>query len=503
MLEEIKSLVGHKVKRIGKDKAGDIYIDFYSNILFASSHPIFCRICFLSDKKKKALVKHPFEDFLKYHKVIEIQQIGLDRIFYIGFSKHKYNIQYYLVFEITGPSSNIYLLDSVKRIVFQLKSRAKKRIGETYCLTHKQDITAKKALKTISEAGSPVAVLEQRFRKLPPWIKQMEEMGGKSEIAEFLSKVVNKAEAYIVFKNDNPIFISPVKSFDSSRREKSFSDAVSQYYKHLIAEEKREQLSRKICNEIKAKKNILKKLSEEFENVRASGEFKIRGELILVNLGKIKRGESLLKLKDPYKETGIIEIKMDPKKSAVKNADEYFKRYRKAQRSQKVIKKREQVIKKEIRESEELMQEIANFDVSKLIEFEERYSFGEHGKRRKVGIKKEFRTFHTKTGKTVLVGRNKIENERLTFKVAKGKDIFFHVRESPGSHTILVNDGKLTKTDIEETAGIAAHFSKAKHSKIVPVSYTERKYVRKSKKLGPGKVLLIREKTIFVEPSIP
>ena len=106
----------------------------------------------------------------------------------------------------------------------------------------------------------------------------------------------------------------------------------------------------------------------------------------------------------------------------------------------------------------------------------------------------------------VLVGRSNFENDEITFQVAKPTDYWFHAQGVPGSHVVLRpragGDGPPASV-IERTASIAAHFSKAKHSSLVPVIYTQRKYVRKFRGARPGQVTCEREKMVMVPPALP
>jgi predicted ribosome quality control (RQC) complex YloA/Tae2 family protein len=105
----------------------------------------------------------------------------------------------------------------------------------------------------------------------------------------------------------------------------------------------------------------------------------------------------------------------------------------------------------------------------------------------------------------VLVGKDSENNDILTVKVAKQNDYWFHARGSSGSHVVLRFNGKEKppKDIIKKTAQIAAFYSKAKNSKIVPVCYTQKKYVVKRKGMDPGQVSLLREDVVMVAPVLP
>jgi predicted ribosome quality control (RQC) complex YloA/Tae2 family protein len=90
----------------------------------------------------------------------------------------------------------------------------------------------------------------------------------------------------------------------------------------------------------------------------------------------------------------------------------------------------------------------------------------------------------------------------LTFKIASGKDIWFHTKDIPGSHVILITEGKsITETAIFEAASLAAYHSKGRESENVPVDYTQVRYVKKPTRAKPGMVIFTNNKTIYVNPQ--
>jgi predicted ribosome quality control (RQC) complex YloA/Tae2 family protein len=114
---------------------------------------------------------------------------------------------------------------------------------------------------------------------------------------------------------------------------------------------------------------------------------------------------------------------------------------------------------------------------------------------------------HTLSGGwIVLVGRSNRENDVLTHRIARQHDLWLHARGVAGSHVILQREGhreKPGKPIIEQAAAIAAYYSKARTSSMVPVVYTEKRYVRKPRKAAPGLAVCIREKVVLVEPRLP
>jgi predicted ribosome quality control (RQC) complex YloA/Tae2 family protein len=201
-----------------------------------------------------------------------------------------------------------------------------------------------------------------------------------------------------------------------------------------------------------------------------------------------------VKVFNPYAQQEI-EINLDPAKGPRENAEDYFKRYKKLKRG--IPKKQEQIRK--------LKTQIESLKSSVDFEKDTRGKSTVPEKEKKVSL--PFREFVLDSGSKVYVGKNAKSNMELTFRFARPDDYFFHIRGYEGAHTILrpvMQKGQnIKKDDIEKAASIAAYFSKAKTQKKVPVSYTQRKYLKKSKKGKLGTVVLMRESVVFVDPGLP
>ncbi|UCE25102.1 MAG: DUF814 domain-containing protein, partial [Candidatus Zixiibacteriota bacterium] len=125
---------------------------------------------------------------------------------------------------------------------------------------------------------------------------------------------------------------------------------------------------------------------------------------------------------------------------------------------------------------------------------------------REVAPRLPYRPYVLSSGLTIFVGRDGADNDRTTFEFARPYELWFHTQQCAGSHVVMKYPNKSfepSRREIEETAAIAAYFSKARKDSLVPVVYTQRKYVRKPRRAKPGLVLVEREKSVMVEPTKP
>ncbi|MCE5252391.1 NFACT family protein [bacterium] len=229
------------------------------------------------------------------------------------------------------------------------------------------------------------------------------------------------------------------------------------------------------------------------------------GNTILANPHRIKRGMTSATLDDPYSPGGgQITVELDPALDGPGNAERFFQRARKLRAASKhaeeriaSLRRRLETLRAESSRAESLE------DLKELRTIADRYvRTGEPG--RAYEAEEPFpRRFVSASGLEIIVGRNDSENDELV-RWARKNDIWLHAQGVGGSHVILRSPGKQNPDhrSLEEAASVAAYYSKAKTSAVVPVVWTAVKYVVKRKGQGPGQVTYTREKVLFVEPGI-
>lgn len=228
---------------------------------------------------------------------------------------------------------------------------------------------------------------------------------------------------------------------------------------------------------------------------------------------QVPPGAREVELPDLYNEGQTRRIKLDPALSVREQVARRYRRAAKRERSRTALATRINEVENEVINVAEALQAIAETDdvarglsviAATMKACGIRPPQSKPAAREAAG--KQYRRFDLEHGWFVLVGRNDQENDEITFRVARPDDIWMHAQQVPGSHIVLKSLGKPGNPSdkiLEIAAAIAAHYSKAKHAKLVPVIYTRRKYVRKFRGARPGQVTCEREKTIFAEPKLP
>ena len=266
------------------------------------------------------------------------------------------------------------------------------------------------------------------------------------------------------------------------------------------------QVLKVLHNELKKDRRKVKKLKQQLEDAAKADYYRIRGEILTTYLGKLTAGMTEITLPNFYDDNKPLKIKLDPELSPSRNAQKYFTKYDKLKTSVDYVKEQLKLANDEINYLANIESQI---DLASPADIQEiRLELQQQGyikqkrqkskKRRKVRVSKP-EEFHTSNGTTVLVGKNNLQNDRLSFKIANKNDIWLHVKDIPGSH-VIIRDSDPDEQTLLEAAQLAAYFSKGRNSDNVPVDYLPAKRLRKPNGAKPGFVTFTGQKTLYVTP---
>lgn len=247
----------------------------------------------------------------------------------------------------------------------------------------------------------------------------------------------------------------------------------------------------------------------ELEKCAERDNLRIAGDLISASLYQIEKGSASVELDNFYDENmGKLKIKLDPALSPSQNAQKYYKEYRKARTAEEKLTEQIGQAGQELEYLDTVFEELSRAeterDLSEIRQelMEQGYVKAQKGKQKPPAAAAPLE-FTTSDGFQVLVGRNNRQNDRLTLRQASNNDFWFHTKNIPGSHAILVTDGRdPTETALLEAAKLAAAHSRGKDSSQVPVDYTQVRNVSKPQGAKPGMVIYVNYKTVYVTPAV-
>jgi predicted ribosome quality control (RQC) complex YloA/Tae2 family protein len=418
-----------------------------------------------------------YSSVFKDKKVLKIKQLGLDRILIIELEE---NLK--IIFELFGRRSDCLFLRGDK-ILSSLKGVKKER--------YKLPSVPKglNLLNAYEDELIDAIINEKKINGLTVgYIKSLKLKGVK-----FVSSFAQRKFNPTVFDD----ILSPY-TLPEGKKFSTMDEAVIYYFEEKSREEERKRLLDII--ETQLEKQILKneEILTQLSEPKDISIYKQMGDAILTYREKIDFSKDKVILDYLGNK---LEIKINPYLTVMENARDYFELFKKEKRKAKSDELRKKKIEKELKSLKRKREKLRTAE--DLTEFKEFYKKKNEETEEEV-FPSKFRVFTTSHGSKVLVGKSAEANRELTFSFARPYDIFLHVKNVPGSHTILrVKDKNKFPSieDIHEAAFYAAKFSKLKHSTSVPVSYALKRYVRGAKGLPKGTVIMEREKVLYVNPT--
>ncbi len=274
---------------------------------------------------------------------------------------------------------------------------------------------------------------------------------------------------------------------DKEIRNKARLKSLATISKHL-----RQKIEKNIANDLEKLKEC-----EDME------KYRIFGELIVSNIYRINRGDDKLVCLNYYDNTQA-EIPLDVRLSPSKNSAAYYNKYNKLKRTKEFVSKKLVDDENLLEYVKSIEEEIANLPYesnSTAIEEEIAMLGGGKKKSQKNKVRKEKAEppyIYLIDGFYVYKGKNNLQNDELTFKTASSNDVWLHLKNEHGAHTIIVTEGK---TVPEKVLKIACEITASSKQASAEVDYTQRRNVKRKPDGHPGQVIYVNYKTALVEPD--
>lgn len=469
--------------------------------------------------------------YLEGAKLLEIKQLDNDRVVYFEFLTRNElgdKLPLLLSAEIMGRYSNVILINqSTNKIIDTIKHVGMDQNRYRTLLpgaTYRQPPTQNKENPFEQESNT----FEKLIQKYPnrevladSLLKQYQGISRDNALA--LADKLHTSNNYIQAFNDflamteDPIPTMNGNSFSiftdnpNDKKFTTLSEMLDVFY-HTKANRDRVQqqggqLLHVIRKNLQRNKKKLKKLSNELKATENADEYRIKGEVLTTYLYQIKRGMTKITLPNFYDNNKEITISLSNQLSPSQNAQKYFKKYQKLKNAVTFVNEQIELTKKEVAYLEEIQTQIelatpADLDDIKTELQQEGYIKKKQQKSKRssrVKINKP-ESFIASDGTEILVGKNNLQNEKLTLHTAKKTDIWLHAKNIPGSHVIIKSNNPSDET-LFEAAMLAAYFSKFRSSANVPIDYVQVKNIRKPNGSKPGFVIYEGQKTLTVTPT--
>ena len=531
MVEELRAeLLNGRIQKINQPFDQELVLQIRSNRqshrLLLSAHPVFGRIQLTETTFENPAQPSTFIMVLRKYlqgAVIEsIEQIENDRIVEITVSNKNEigdNIQATLIIEIMGKHSNILLVDKsnhkilevIKHIGFSQNSYRTLLPGATYIAPPRTD-----ALNPFSIKDEKLFEILQTQELTAKNLQGLFQGIGRDTASELENLLVNEKLSKFrnFFKQEtNPCLTD--KSFSCVPFSNTIDDHFSSlsqlldvFYKDKAERDRFKQqaseLIRRVENELQKNRQKLKKQEKELLATENAEEFRQKGELLTTFLHQVPNDQDQVVL-DNYYTNQPITIALDKALTPNQNAQKYFKRYQKLKEAVKYLTELIEETKSTILYLESVETVLNQAGLDEIAEIREELiqtGFIRRRQREKIQKRKKPEKYLASDGKTIiLVGRNNLQNEELTFKIARKEELWFHAKNIPGSHVVIsgnLNPSDEVKTDAAE---LAAYYSKGRLSNLVQVDMIQVKKLNKPTGGKPGFVTYTGQKTLRVTPD--
>ena len=531
MVEELRrELVNGRIQKINQPFEQELVLQIRSNRqshrLLLSAHPVFGRIQLTQTTFENPAQPSTFimilRKYLQGALIESIEQVENDRIVEMIVSNKNEigdHIQATLIIEIMGKHSNILLVDKsshkilevIKHVGFSQNSYRTLLPGSTYIAPPSTEslnpftVKDEKLFEILQTQETTAKHLQSLFQGLGrDTANELESILVSEKLSTFRNFFNQETKPCLTETSFSPVpFANQVGEPFTS-----LSDLLDTYYKDKAERDRVKQqaseLIRRVENELQKNRHKLKKQEKELLATDNAEEFRQKGELLTTFLHQVPNDQDQVIL-DNYYTNQPITIALDKALTPNQNAQRYFKRYQKLKEAVKYLTDLIEETKATIIYLESVETVLNQAGLEEIAEIREELiqtGFIRRRQREKIQKRKKPEQYLASDGKTIIyVGRNNLQNEELTFKMARKEELWFHAKDIPGSHVVI--SGNLDPSDEVKTdaAELAAYFSQGRLSNLVQVDMIEVKKLNKPTGGKPGFVTYTGQKTLRVTPD--
>ena len=543
MVQELQAkLVEGRVMKISQPYPNEVILTIRSQRknypLLLSANPSYARAQITAIPYTNPPVPTNFTMMLRKYlegaRLVAIEQLECDRVINFAFSNRNElgdKLPLLLSIEIMGRHSNVILInqaenkiiDTIKHVGLDQNRYRTLLPGSTYRLPPKQ---AKQNPLTASPADFEQLVAAYPNREVLAKELQANFQGLALDSALYLADYFHQAGVsaaslaalWAKLAQPTPSLLTEPKlnfsAFDypsatTSTRFESLSELLDEFYGTKATRDRVKQQGARLIlvvkNNYKKNKKKLGKLKRELAATENADDYRLKGELLTTYLYQVEPKQKKVTLPNYYANEQPVTISLKPQLSPAQNAQSYFKRYTKLKNAVGYINEQISLTEQELAYLDSIQAQIELAEPKDLPDIALELESGGYLKKPKQKAKRKPKLsqpakFKASDGSEILVGKNNLQNDRLSLKTAAKNYWWLHVKDIPGSHVIIANPHPSEET-LLEAANLAAYYSKAQGSANVAVDYVQVKHLRKPNGAKPGFVIYEGQQTLFVTPD--
>lgn len=516
--ELTEQLIGGRIQKVNQVFSHEVVLQVRSNQkshkLLLSALPTFGRIQLTNTVFENAKTPSTFTMILRKYLsgafIENIYQVNNDRqiIFDIS-SKNEIgdSMKIALISEIMGKHSHIILIDrqsnkileSIKHVGFSQNKYRTILPGATYI-----------APPDDGKANPFTASDEKLFDILQTKAKLQDHFQGIGRdsasslstlsLSDFKATLTTPLPS--IYPNDT---FSAIQLSDTFEQFDTLSDMLDAYYRNKAERDRVRQVAgeviRKVSGELDKNRKKLKKQLRELQATDNAEMFRQKGELLTTFLHEVPNNKPEITL-DNYYTNEPLTISLNPALTPNQNAQKYFHKYAKLKQAVKFLDLQLATTRQTINYLESVENALKQATVTEISDIrEELIQTGFIKQKHRTNKKHKLlppEKYRASDGTIILVGKNNLQNEQVSFKLSRKGDLWFHAKDIPGSHVIITGNPTPSDETITEAAELAAYFSKSRLSNLVQVDMIDVKKLHKPTGTPPGFVTYVGQQTLRV-----
>ena len=516
--ELTEQLIGGRIQKVNQVFSHEVVLQVRSNQkshkLLLSAHPTFGRIQLTNTVFENAKTPSTFTMILRKYLsgafIENIYQVNNDRqiIFEIS-SKNEIgdSMKIALISEIMGKHSHIILIDrqsnkileSIKHVGFSQNKYRTILPGATY-IAPPDDGKANPFTASdekLFDILQTKASLQDHFQGIG---RDSASSLSTLSLSDFKASLATPLPS--IYPNDT---FSAIQLSDTLEQFDTLSDMLDAYYRNKAERDRVRQVAgeviRKVSGELDKNRKKLKKQLRELQATDNAETFRQKGELLTTFLHEVPNNKPEITLENYYTNEPLT-ISLNPALTPNQNAQKYFHKYAKLKQAVKFLDLQLATTRQTINYLESVENALKQATVTEISDIrEELIQTGFIKQKHHTNKKHKLlppEKYRASDGTIILVGKNNLQNEQVSFKLSRKGDLWFHAKDIPGSHVIITGNPTPSDETITEAAELAAYFSKSRLSNLVQVDMIDVKKLHKPTGTPPGFVTYVGQQTLRV-----